>query len=176
MTLIHWRPGWVVVAVWGFFGAGVWGFMHTLSFINYYSHGTQVTAAHGHLAFFGAYVMLNLAMITYAMPVLRHRAPYNQVLNMASFWLMSGGMLFMTFTLTFAGTVQTHLQRVNGEAYMDVQDQLALFYWMRFGSGLAVVAGALLFIWSVLAVRREGVTPGPVQQHRDQMAHRTPAE
>ena len=31
-----------------------------------------------------------------------------------SFWLMTGGMAFMTFVLTFAGTVQTHLQRVHG--------------------------------------------------------------
>ena len=37
-----------------FFGAGVWGFMHTLHPINYYTHGTQVTAAHAHLAFYGA--------------------------------------------------------------------------------------------------------------------------
>ena len=36
--------------------------------------------------------------------------------------------------------------------------------------------GALLFIWSVLAVRREVVTPGPVQRQRDEIAHRTPAE
>jgi nitric oxide reductase NorQ protein len=56
---------------------------------------------------------------------------------MASFWLMSGGMVFMTFTLTFAGTVQTHLQRVMGMNYMDVQDQLWLFYChaLRFGRG-----------------------------------------
>ena len=122
-----------------FFGAGVWGFMHTLHGVNYYTHGTQITAAHGHLAFYGAYVALNLAIFSYAMPILRGRDPYNQVLNMASFWLMSGGMVFMTFVLTFAGTLQTHLQRVNGEYFMDVQDQLALFYWMRFGAGLAVV-------------------------------------
>ena len=62
-------------AVMAFFGAGVWGFLHTLAPINYYTHGTQVTAAHGHLAFFGAYVMLNLAMMTYAMPYLRSRRP-----------------------------------------------------------------------------------------------------
>ena len=117
-----------------------------------------------------------LAIVTYAMPILRNRDPYNQVLNMASFWLMSSGMLFMTFTLTFAGTVQTHLQRVNGEAFMDVQDQLGIFYWMRFGSGVAVVVGALLFIYSIAVVRREVVTPGPVQSHRDELAHRTPAE
>jgi nitric oxide reductase subunit B len=155
-----WSLGTAVLA---FFGAGVWGFMHTLSNVNYYSHGTQITAAHGHLAFFGAYVSLNLAIITYAMPYLLRRPPYNQVLNMASFWVMSGAMAFMTFTLTFAGVVQTHLQRVLGQNYMDVQDQLGLFYWMRFGAGLVVVTGVLLFLYSIFVPRRrEVIEPSPV--------------
>ena len=127
---------------------------------------TVCAAAHGHLAFYGAYVCLVLAIITYAAPILRNRDPYNQVLNMASFWLMSGGMLFMTFTLTFAGTLQTHLQRVNGEFYMDVQDQLGIFYWMRFGSGVAVVLGAILFIYALSFPRREVVRPGPLERER----------
>ena len=145
-----------------FFGAGVWGFLHTLHGVNYYTHGTQITAAHGHLAFYGAYVCLNLALISYAMPHLRGRDPYNQVLNMVSFWLMSGGVVFMTFVLTFAGTVQTHLQRVMGMNYMEVQDQLWIFYAMRFGSGVAVVLGALLFIWAVAFPRAEVIEPGQV--------------
>ena len=149
-----------------FFGAGVWGFLHTLHGINYYSHGTQITAAHGHLAFYGAYVCLNLAIISYAMPHLRGRDPYNQVLNMASFWLMSSGVVFMTVVLTFAGALQTHLQRVNGEAYMDVQDQLWIFYAMRFGAGAAVVLGAILFIYATAFPRREIVTPGPLESDR----------
>lgn len=143
-----------------FFGAGVWGFLHTLHGVNFYTHGTQITAAHGHLAFFGAYVSLNLAIMSYAMPMLLGRDPYNQVLNMASFWLMSGGMVFMTFTLTFAGTVQTHLQRVLGMNFMEVQDQLWVFYAMRFGSGIAVVLGAVLFIYALLAPRREVIAAG----------------
>ncbi|MGD9919355.1 MAG: cbb3-type cytochrome c oxidase subunit I [Paenirhodobacter sp.] len=149
-----------------FFGAGVWGFLHTLHGVNFYTHGTQITASHGHLAFYGAYVCLNLAIFTYAMPMLKGRDPYNQVLNMASFWLMSGGVVFMTFTLTFAGTVQTHLQRVMGMNYMEVQDQLWIFYAMRFGSGVAVVIGALLFIYALLAVRSEVITPGPLEKTR----------
>jgi nitric oxide reductase subunit B len=128
--------------------------------VNYYSHGTQITAAHGHLAFYGAYVCLNLAIISYAMPHLLGRDPYNQVLNMASFWLMSSGVVFMTFVLTFAGTVQTHMQRVTGDAFMDVQDQLWVFYAMRFGAGVAVVLGCLLFIYAVLVPRRELIEPG----------------
>jgi nitric oxide reductase subunit B len=138
-----------------FFGAGVWGFMHTLAPVNYYSHGTQITAAHAHLAFFGAYVMLNLAIMTYAMPYLRNRQPYNQVLNMWSFWIMSSAMAFMTFTLTFGGVVQVHLQRVMGMYYMEVQDQLVLFYWMRLGAGLFVALAVILFLYAILGPSRE---------------------
>lgn len=141
-----------------FFGAGVWGFMHTLSPINYYTHGTQITAAHGHLAFYGAYVMLNLAIITYAMPSLRGLQPYNQVLNMWSFWLMTAGMSFMTITLTFAGVVQTHLQRVLGMDFMEIQEQLALFFWMRLGAGIVVGIGAVLFVYAVFGPVREQLT------------------
>jgi len=137
-----------------FFGAGVWGFMHTLHGVNFYTHGTQITAAHGHLAFFGAYVSLNLAIFTYAMPILKNRDPYNQVLNMGSFWLMSAGMVFMTVVLTFGGVVQVHMQRVIGEDFMTVQDQLAIFYWMRFGAGIAVVLGAYLFVYAILVPKR----------------------
>ncbi|KPN64739.1 nitric oxide reductase, NorB subunit apoprotein [Aliiroseovarius crassostreae] len=147
-----------------FFGAGVWGFLHTLHGVNYYTHGTQITAAHGHLAFYGAYVSMNLAIFTYAMPILRGRDPYNQVLNMVSFWLMTGGMAFMTFVLTFAGTIQTHLQRVMGENFMDVQESLGLFYLMRWGSGVAVVLGALLFIYAQLAPRREVIEKGTTEE------------
>ncbi len=148
-----------------FFGAGVWGFLHTLHGVNYYTHGTQVTAAHGHLAFYGAYVCLNIALFTYALPMLRGRDPYNQVLNMIGFWLMSSGMVFMTFTLTFAGTVQTHLQRVMGMYYMEVQDQITLFYWMRLGAGVVVVLGCYVLIYALLVPRREVIAPGPVIGH-----------
>jgi nitric oxide reductase subunit B len=147
-----WSVGCSVMA---FFGAGVWGFLHTLSSVNYYTHGTQVTAAHGHLAFFGAYVMLNLAVMAYAMPQILGRAPYNQWLSIASFWIMCTAMSVMTFALTFAGVLQVHLQRVNGGTYMEVQDQLALFYWIRLGSGAFVLVSALMFVWAVLVPGRE---------------------
>src|SRR5690625_7884845 len=64
-----------------FFGAGVWGFMHTLHWINYYTHGTQLTAAHGHLAFYGAYVFLVLGVITYALPQICRSLPSQQDLH-----------------------------------------------------------------------------------------------
>ncbi|WP_290653206.1 cbb3-type cytochrome c oxidase subunit I [Aquisalimonas sp.] len=144
-------------AAMAFFGAGVWGFMHTLHWINYYSHGTQITAAHGHLAFYGAYVMLILGVISYAMPQIRRMQPYNQMLNMWSFWIMTAAMSFMTFTLTFAGVVQTHLQRVLGMNFMQIQDQLDLFYVMRLGAGVVMALGTLLFLYAIFGPKEEQV-------------------
>jgi len=88
------------------------------------------------------------------MPQIRRLQPYNQVLNMWSFWIMVGGMAFMTFTLTFAGVVQTHMQRVLGEDFMQVQGQLDLFYMMRLGSGSVVALGVVLFLISVFGPAR----------------------
>ncbi len=156
-----WALGCAVLA---FFGAGVWGFLHTLAPINYYTHGTQVTMSHGHLAFFGAYVSLNLAFIAYAMPKLLNREPYNQVLIMISFWLQAGGITFMTFALTFAGAVQTHLQRVRGEAFMDVQDELYLFFVMREIAGLILVAGVALYLYSIFVPRKSEIIAPAAQQ------------
>src|SRR5690606_4560686 len=111
--------------------------------------------------FFGAYVMLNLAAMAYAVPEIRGRAPYNQWLSMVSFWLMCSAMSVMTFALTFAGILPVHLQRVMGASYMDVQDQLALFYWIRLGSGVVVLVSALMFLWAIFVPGRERATASP---------------
>jgi nitric oxide reductase subunit B len=39
-----------------------------LASVNKWTHGTLITAMHGHAAFFGAYAMIVMAMITYACP------------------------------------------------------------------------------------------------------------
>jgi len=66
-------------------------------------------------------------------------------------------MSVMTFALTFAGVLQVHLQRVLGEGYMDVQDQLAMFYWVRLGSGVFVLLSALMFLWALFVPGRQRV-------------------
>ena len=141
-------------AVMAFLGAGVWGFLHTLSPVNYYTHGTQITAAHGHLAFYGAYVMIVLTMISYAMPMLRGRAAANsnkaQVWEMWSFWLMTVSMVFITLFLTAAGVLQVYLQRAteNPLPFMVVQDKIALFYWLREIAGVIFLIGLVVYIIS----------------------------
>jgi nitric oxide reductase subunit B len=150
---VLWALGTGVLA---FLGAGLWGFLHTLAPVNYYTHGTQITAAHGHLAFYGAYVAVVLTMISYAMPILRGRVANSeraQVMEMWSFWLMSISMFFITLFLTGAGILQVWLQRVSDTpmSFMAVQDQVALFYWLREGAGLVFLTGLIVYLCSFFA-------------------------
>ncbi|MBL8471560.1 MAG: cbb3-type cytochrome c oxidase subunit I [Rhodocyclaceae bacterium] len=139
--------------VMSFLGAGVWGFLHTLAPVNYYTHGTQITAAHGHMAFYGAYVMVVLTIISYAMPVLRGRAANSnraQVVEMWSFWLMTISMVFITLFLTAAGILQVWLQRFSStpQPFMVVQEQISMFYWMREVTGVIFLLGLAIYVAS----------------------------
>ena len=147
---VLWALGTGVMA---FLGAGVWGFLHTLAPVNYYTHGSQITAAHGHMAFYGAYAMVVLMMISYAMPILNGKAANSnksQVVEMWSFWLMTIAMVFITLFLTAAGILQVWLQRVSDSPlpFMVVQEKIAIFYWAREISGAFFLIGLILYITS----------------------------
>jgi nitric oxide reductase subunit B len=147
---VLWALGTGVMA---FLGAGVWGFLHTLAPVNFYTHGSQITAAHGHMAFYGAYAMVNLMMISYAMPIINGRAANSnksQVVEMWSFWLMTVSMVFITLFLTAAGILQVWLQRVSDTPvpFMVAQEKISMFYWMREWAGVAFLIGLILYIAS----------------------------
>ncbi|HET6789471.1 MAG TPA: cbb3-type cytochrome c oxidase subunit I, partial [Aquabacterium sp.] len=147
---VLWAVG---TAVMGFLGAGLWGFIHTLSAVNYYTHGSQVTAAHGHLAFYGAYVLVVITMISYAMPMLRGREANSakaQSVEMWSFWIMTIGMAVMVLALTGAGIIQVWLQRMaaNPTPFMATQDQLSFFYWIRVWGGVTFLVGLVTYLLS----------------------------
>ncbi|WP_281685955.1 cbb3-type cytochrome c oxidase subunit I [Pseudomonas citronellolis] len=162
-----WALGTTVTA---FLGAGVWGFLHTLAPVNYYTHGTQLTAAHGHLAFYGAYVMIVITLISYAMPRLRGigeaadaRA---QSLEIWAFWLMTISMLLITLLLTAAGVVQVWLQRMPADGaampFMATVEQLKVFFWLRLYAGFGFLIGLICYL---LSFRQRGrIAVGVAQQ------------
>jgi nitric oxide reductase subunit B len=148
---LTWAKG---TAVMGFLGAGVWGFMHTLAPVNFYTHGTQLTAAHGHLSFYGAYIMIIFTIISYAMPILRGRPKGNcakaQKVELSAFWLMNIGMMGLTLALTVAGVMQIIQQRtgVNPLGFMEVQATIAPVYYTRIAFGLMVFIGLITYFTS----------------------------
>jgi len=143
---VLWTGGAAVVSL---LGGGIWGFMHTLPQVNYYTHGTQMTASHGHLAFFGAYALINLAMISYAVPNLRNKTESirSQKLEIFAFWTMVCSMFSIALVLTGAGIVQVTLQRVMGMPYMETQTHMKVFYEIREALGVTFAIGLIAFYY-----------------------------
>ncbi len=161
-------------AVMAFLGAGVWGFIHTLAPVNYYTHGSQITAAHGHLAFFGAYAMIVLTIISYAMPIMRGRPQGNsqaaQKVERFGFWAMCLSMLGITLALTVAGAYQVALQRLPDDSlalsFMATQAKLMPFYWVRLGFGLTFAAGLVAYFASFFVGGKTAAVAAPVDAER----------
>ena len=134
-------------------GAGVWGFMHTLPQINYYTHGSQVTVSHGHLAFFGAYALLNIMVFYYAIPKIKGIEVYDPSRGKVAFWTMSTAMMLMGLSFGIAGVVQSYIERVLGMGYMAAQSYMRLWMEITFFLGICFFIGVLIMVSDLLFLR-----------------------
>lgn len=142
---LHWAVG---SALFALFGAGLLGLAHTWPGVNKWTHGTLVTAMHGHAAFYGAYAMITLAMISYAMPTLtRGRPEAGTTLGYWAFWLQIAGMFGMTLSFATAGIGQVYLERIMGMGYLDAQLKIQVHFLMLIATGSVFVTGVGLFIF-----------------------------
>jgi nitric oxide reductase subunit B len=143
---LHWTLG---SAIFSAIGAGILGFAHTWPQVNRWTHGTHITTMHGHMAFFGAYAMIVLAMISYSLPSLtrsRH-AERPPRLALWAFWLMVGGMFGMTMALAAAGIVQTYMERILGLGYLETQRKIQVHYLMWLATAVVFASGAAAYVW-----------------------------
>ena len=163
----HPALAWFIAHAFGnFFGAGVWGFMQTLPQINLYTHGTQWSSSHGHLAFFGAYVTINIAMIYMALQRWRGNVWMSGGLADGGWkwkWslaLLHVGIVGMTIALLIAGYEQSFVERAVGgstwSAYFEGQTHpwfVQAMHWRNF-FGYVMGIGLLLLIWDLLTIGR----------------------
>lgn len=158
---LHWTIGSATVAA---MGAGLLGLAHTWPAVNQWTHGTLITPMHGHLAFFGAYAMIVLAIISYSMPFLTGN-PDAEVrhsgIGLWAFWLQVGGMTGMTMAFAAAGIAQVYLERIMGVGYLDTQLKLGVHFQMLIATAAIFSAGVILFLldFFVVNARRVGSLP-----------------
>ena len=131
-----------------FVGAGFLGFAHTLPQVNMYTHGTLVTAMHGHMAFWGAYAMLVLGIITYAMPLLTGRKLYDHPTAGFAFWSSNVGMTAMTLAFAVAGVSQVVLERRAGMDFLTVQKEVEVHFIGLILAATLFTAGIAAFVWN----------------------------
>ena len=150
---------WFVLNAFGnFLGAGIWGFFHTLPQVNLYTHGTQFTNSHGHLAFFGAYATIMIGMMymavqgTNGIKELRHT-----VASKTAAYMITGGVVGMTMSLLVAGYVQVLVSRAQLGAtwagYFDGQSGMWFAQAMdwRLVMGLVTFTGFLFLVKDLLS-------------------------
>jgi len=133
-------------AIMSFVGAGFLGFAHTLPSVNMYTHGTLVTAMHGHLAFWGAYAMIVLAIISYAMPMMTGRKNYNSMFGLLAFWISNIGMVGMTGAFAVAGIAQVYLERKTGMDFVLVQQEIEPHFLGLILAATLFTIGIILYI------------------------------
>ncbi|MDQ3108610.1 MAG: cbb3-type cytochrome c oxidase subunit I [Bacteroidota bacterium] len=140
---LSWTLGTAIVS---FIGAGLLGFAHTLPGVNMYTHGTLVTATHGHLAFWGAYAMIVLAIISYTLPNMTGRKLYDKKSGFYAFWLSNIGMFGMTVAFGIAGVAQVYLERKMGMEFGDVQKEIEVHFAVLATCATVFTIGIILFI------------------------------
>ncbi|MCB9060897.1 MAG: cbb3-type cytochrome c oxidase subunit I [Halobacteriovoraceae bacterium] len=133
-------------AILSFVGAGFLGFAHTLPQVNLWTHGTLVTAMHGHLAFWGAYAMIVIAIITYALPQLTGRRLHDSKLGVFSFWSSNIGMILMTIAFGIAGVSQVYLERKSGLEFLQVQSEIEIHFFGLLLAATVFITGCICFI------------------------------
>lgn len=146
-TALYWTMG---CAVMSFVGAGFLGFAHTLPQVNLYTHGTLITAMHGHMAFWGAYAMLVLAIISYALPIMTGRKLWNTMPSMLAFWLSNIGMVGMTGAFAVAGITQVYLERKLGMDFLAVQKEIEVHFFGLVLAATLFTAGIILYIYNFI--------------------------
>jgi len=137
-------------AITSFVGAGLLGAAHTLPQVNMYTHGTLVTAMHGHLAFWGAYAMIVLAIISYSMPNMTGRKLFDTTTGQLAFWLSNIGMLGMTVAFGVAGVAQVYLERRMGVEFGEVQQEIQVHFFVLVICATMFTSGIICYIYEFI--------------------------
>jgi nitric oxide reductase subunit B len=109
---------------------------------------------HGHYAFWGAYAMIVLAIISYALPNVTGRKRYQSTTGMAAFWLSNVGMLGMTVAFGVAGVVQVYLERKMKMEFMVVQNEISIHFVVLLICATMFATGIGLFIYDFVKYGR----------------------
>lgn len=140
---LYWTLNTAIVS---FLGAGLLGLAHTLPGVNLYTHGTLITAMHGHLAFWGAYASLIMAIISYAMPLMTGRKIFDNRIGHLAFWCSNIGMIAMTASFAAAGIAQVYLERIAGYDFMTVAIEIQPHFFVLILSATLFTVGISFFI------------------------------
>lgn len=180
----------IAVAFWNLTGAGVLGFLINLPVVNYFEHGSFLTAAHGHGALVGVYGMLGIGLLLFALRDLVNPRYWSDKLLKISFWGLNLGLAGMILiTLLPVGLMQVGEAFANGfwsarsfEFYR--QPLVHTLLWLRIlPDSVFIGVGVMPLAWFAVTAffhqrPAQGELPVPTDGNKDDdpKAVRVPAE
>ena len=154
----------IAVSFWNLVGAGLFGFLINPPVSLYFMQGLNLTPLHGHLALFGVYGMLGIALMLFCLRGLRGQMAWDDRPLRLGFWALNIGLAMMAlFTLLPLGIMQLLAAIEHGYAYARSaefmqQPIVQLLVWMRVPGDTIFSVGAISLAWFVF---RLWVAPRP---------------
>ena len=130
---------------------------HTTLTLQKLIHFTDWVPGHAHLVMLGVFAFWLIGMTEYLWPRLTGNEMYSRKLSVSAYWLATGGLLVMFFTLLVAGVAQGYLWM--NLAQWEKSIVLSMPFWhIRTLAGTAITVGILLFGYNLWMTAR---TPSP---------------
>jgi len=148
LPALYWLIGGTIGS---FIGLTILGGSQTWFSVNYWMHGTEITAAHGHMAFFGAFAATLIAFIYYSLERLQGEEKFMaSIVNKGNwawaFWLMNIGMIVMIIPMFVIGLNQIAISRVMAQGYIAAQSHIIPWFTVWFAAGFIFFAGVLFYV------------------------------
>lgn len=158
----------IATALWNLFGAGVLGFLINLPVVNYFEHGSFLTAAHGHGALAGVYGMLAVALITFVARDLTTKEYWSVRAAKLGFWGLNLGLAGMLFiTIIPVGFAQMQVSATQGfwaardSSFYQIPWVHALLWLRMLPDSVLIVLGVVPTLY---AITRAVLHPRPAVQ------------
>lgn len=133
-------------------GAGILGLFLAFPATHQYIQGTYIVSAHSHLALFGVFGFLALAISSYSLLEMVQLTEKEERYCSGGVLLLHIGMVTMATGLVMAGGLQTYLLRVL-QLDMSVADVLLRPYlFLRIGGGMMYMLGSLLLAATIVKI------------------------
>ena len=107
---------------------------------------------HGHMAFWGAYAMIVISIISYTLPIITgNKTIYTHKISKYAFWASNVGMLGMVLSFALAGIVQVYLERMLDLDFFVVRDEIKFFFGCLIVLATLFITGIISFIYTFIS-------------------------
>ncbi len=125
-----------------------------------YTHFTNWTIGHSHLAFFADYSFWAFALFYLMIPVLVRRPMYSRKLMEWHYWLTIIGMSIFMVALWIAGLIQGQNWLTYSVPFLETVKSMQPYFALRLFGGLMAGAGVMCFAFNIWQTAR-GAAPAP---------------